>query len=85
MDTDAVYSATEYDLNELGLTERGDMICLKSFAMPNLDPKKSEITSHISNPTKETIANRKKVKRARQDRKVLLEWMYFSQYIGAFQ
>ena len=35
MDTQAVWSASEEDLNLLGLKERGDIICVKWFCMPS--------------------------------------------------
>ena len=41
MDKGAIWEASETDLNQLGLTERGDIIRLKAFAVEKSENKKN--------------------------------------------
>ena len=74
MDKSAVWSASKQDLVKLGLTERGDIICIKSYCVPsNLEEQEDELLTVISNTGKERV-NRK----SRQSKAVSISWMYFN-------
>ena len=58
MDRSAVSSASEQDLVRLGLSERGDMICVKSFCAPaNLEKQKAALVDKISSVRREGIVH----------------------------
>ena len=69
----AVWSASEQDLIRLGLSERGDMICVKSFCVPaNLKKQKAALVDKISNVGRERTA-----KRSRRSKSVSVGWMHY--------
>ena len=71
MDRSAVWSASEQDLIRLGLSEREDMICFKSFCAPaNLEDQKAAFVDKISNVGR--IA-----KRSRCSKSVSVGWMHY--------
>ena len=73
MDRSAVSSASEQDLVRLGLSERGDMICVKSFCAPaNLEKQKAGLVDKISSVRREGIA-----KRSRRSKSVSTGWMHY--------
>ena len=73
MDRSAVSSASEQDLVRLGLSERGDMICVKSFCAPaNLEKQKAALVDKISSVRREGIA-----KRSRRSKSVSTGWMHY--------
>ena len=72
MDISTVWSASEQDLIRLGLSERGDMICVKSFCAPaNLEEQKAAFVDKISNVGRERIG-----KRSRSSKSVSVGWMH---------
>ena len=74
MDKSAVWSASEQDLVKLGLTERGDIICIKSYCVPsNMEEQKDELLTVISNTGKERVN-----KKSRQSKAVSIGWMHFN-------
>ena len=62
MDKGAIWEASETDLNQLGLTERGDIIRLKAFAVEKSENKK-KLAEHITNAGKERPACKKAAKK----------------------
>ena len=54
MDKGAIWEASETDLNQLGLTERGDIIRLKAFAVEKSENKK-KLAELITNAGKERL------------------------------
>ena len=80
MDKLAVWSASEQDLVKLGLTERGDIICIKSYCVPsNMEDQKDELLSVISNTGKERVN-----KKSRESKVVSISWMHFNCMIEVF-
>ena len=74
MDKSAVWSASEQDLVKLGLTERCDIICIKSCCVPsNIEEQKDELPTVISNTGKERVN-----KKSRQSKAVSIGWMHFN-------
>ena len=74
MDKSAVWSVSEQDLVKFGLTERGDIICIKSYCVPsNIEEQKDELLTVISNTGKERV-NRK----SGQFKAVSIGWMHFN-------
>ena len=45
MDKEAVWSASEDDLASLGLTEKGDVLTLKSFCIPRNNDASGELAN----------------------------------------
>ena len=74
MDKLTVWSASEQDLVKLGLTERGDIICIKSYCVPsNMEEQKDELLTVISNTGKERVN-----KKSRQSKAASIGWMHFN-------
>ena len=74
MDKSTVWLASEQDLVKLGLTERGDIICIKSYCVPsNMEEQKDELLTVISNTGKERVN-----KKSRQSKAVSIGWMHFN-------
>ena len=73
MDISTVWSASEQDLIRLGLSERGDMIFVKSFCAPaNLEEQKAGLVDKIFNVGRERIA-----KRSGRSESVSVGWMHY--------
>ena len=70
MDKGAIWKASETDLNQLGLTERGDIIQLKDFAVEKSENKK-KLAELITNAGKE----RPVCKKSRKEKAVTLGWL----------
>ena len=68
MDKEAVWSASEDDLASLGLTEKGDVLTLKSFCIPRNNDASGELTNLIKSTGAEQVP-RKKRKLRRLDMK----------------
>ena len=74
MDKSAVWSASEQDLVKLGLTERGDIICLKSYCLPsNTEKQKDELLTVVWNTGKYRVN-----KKSRQSKVISIGWMHFN-------
>ena len=58
MDKGAIWEASETDLNQLGLTERGDIIRLKAFAVEKSENKK-KLAELITNAGKERLQRKR--------------------------
>ena len=58
MDKGAIREASETDLNQLGLTERGDIIRLKAFAVEKSENKK-KLAELITNAGKERLQRKR--------------------------
>ena len=58
MDKGAIWEASEEDLHQLGLTERGDIIRLKAFCAKTSDSKQ-KLAKLISNVGKERTSKKK--------------------------
>ena len=72
MDKGAIWEASETDLNQLGLTERGDIIRLKAFAVEKSENKK-KLGELIANAGKE----RPVCKKSRKEKAVTLGWVHY--------
>ena len=72
MDKGAIWEASETDLNQLGLTERGDIIRLKAFAVEKSENKK-KLAELITNAGKE----RPVCKKSRKEKAVTLRWVHY--------
>ena len=65
MDKSAVWSASERDLVKLGLTERGDIIYIKSYCVTsNIEEQKDELLTVISNTGKERVNKKSRLSKA---------------------
>ena len=62
MDKGAIWEASETDLNQLGLTERSDIIRLKAFAVEKSENKKT-LAELITNAGKERPVCKKTAKK----------------------
>ena len=62
MDKEALWSASEDDLGNLGLTEKGDVSTLKSFCIPRNNGASNELGGLIKSTGMEQIP-RKKLRR----------------------
>ena len=74
MDKGAIWEASEEDLHQLGLTERGDIIRLKAFCAKTSDSKQ-KLAKLISNAGKERTSNKK----SRKEKVVSLGWVHFNE------
>ena len=72
MDKGAIWEASESDLNQLGLTERGGIIRLKAFAVEKSENKK-KLAELITNAGKE----RPVCKKSRKEKAVTLRWLHY--------
>ena len=74
MDKEAVWSASEDDLASLGLTEKGDVLTLKSFCIPRNNGASGELANLSTGAER---IPRKKQKLRRLDMKsVSVGWKY---------
>ena len=62
MNKGAIWEASETDLNQLGLSERGDIIRLKAFAVEKSENKK-KLGELITNAGKEHLVCKKVTKK----------------------
>ena len=69
MDNGAIWEAPETDLNQLGLTQRGDIIRLKAFAAEKSENKK-KLSELITNAGKERPICKTKPQRKSSDIRV---------------
>ena len=74
MDKGAIWEASETDLNQLGLTERGDIIRLKAFAVEKSENKK-KLGELNTNAGKE----RPICKKSRKEKAVTLGWVHYQE------
>ena len=72
MDKGAIREASETDLNQLGLTERGDIIRLKALAVEKSENKK-KLDELITNAGKK----RPVYKKGRTEKAVTLGWVHY--------
>ena len=72
MDKGAIWEASETDLNQLCLTERGDIIRLKAFAIEKSENKK-KLGELITNAGKERPICKKSCK----EKAVTLGWVHY--------
>ena len=74
MDKEAVWSASEDDLASLGLTEKGDVLTLKSFCIPRNNGASSELANLIKSTGAEQIPRKKQKLRRLDMKSVSVEW-----------
>ena len=74
MDKGAIWEVSETDLNQLGLTERGDIIWLKVFTVEKSENKK-KLGELITNAGKE----RPICKKSRKEKAVTLGWVHYQE------
>ena len=74
MDKGAIWEASEEDLHQLGLTERGDIIRFKAFCTKTSD-NKQKLAEFISNAGKERTSHKK----SRKEKVVSLGWVHFNE------
>jgi len=72
MDKEAVWSSLDNDLQRLGLTQRGHLICLKAFVMPSTDKSKQTLTQSIKNAGATRVSRHSK-----KNRTVYLGWTHY--------
>ena len=76
MDKLAVWEASEKQLEELGLHEKGHIICLKSYCFPsNHELKKNELAVSIRSASNERVASSKR--RRNNSKTITLGWMHY--------
>ena len=81
MDMNAVWMASEADLQNLALKEIGHIICLKSFCMPTNDRSpstKQQLAHSVKSCGQERTANPKSNKRKNGQKIVYLGWMHYN-------
>ena len=74
MDKEAVWSASEDDLASLGLTEKGDVLTLKSFCIPRNNDASGELTNLIKSTGAERIPRKKEKLRRLDMKSVSVGW-----------
>ena len=74
MDKEAVWSASEDDLASLGLTEKGDVLTLKSFCIPRNNDASGELANLIKSTGAERIPRKKQKLRRLDMKSVSVGW-----------
>ena len=74
MNKEAVWSASEDDLASLGLTEKGDVLTLKSFCIPRNNDASGELTNLIKSTGAERIPRKKQKLRRLDMKSVSVGW-----------
>ena len=74
MDKEAVWSPSEDDLASLGLTEKGDVLTLKSFCIPRNNDASGELTNLIKSTGAERIPRKKQKLRRLDMKSVSVGW-----------
>ena len=75
MDKQAVRESTDDVIEQLGLNEKGHLICLKLFCINQNNEAKSSLASSIKDASKERLSSSKRLKRS--SRSINFGWKHF--------
>ena len=85
MDSSAILMASEEQLREMGIQERGHLICLKNFSIPSSHKDTYKVRKEILIESVTKVGRDRIKKKSMHKKLVSLGWMHFDQSKQSFR